>query len=156
VSNAPTEPVAASIAGTPDHQADAHPLAGTTVLLIEDEAALRKAMARLVERQGCTVYAAESADAAWEIWQQHGSTINAIISDLLVPGALSSTELIRRIHAERPGLPVIYCSGFSGQFGDAELGLREGENFVAKPFTMEALLGTLGHTMRASGSPRAH
>lgn len=151
---APAEPVSSVEPAEPAPATPQAPgLAATTVLLVEDEAAILKIMSRMLTQQGFTVHSAESADAGWEIWEQHGETIDAVITDLLVPGVLSSIELIRRIHAVHPGLPVVFCSGYSEQFGNAGLDLREGENFVSKPFTMGVLLDTLEFAVRAIGIP---
>ncbi|WP_158514699.1 response regulator [Gemmatimonas phototrophica] len=115
------------------------------LLIAEDDAAVSGALNRVLAAHGFTVHSTSSADAAWDAWQEFPGSFDALVTDLLMPGEMPISELVERIRAERPGFPIVYCSGFAGTSNEETLGLQEGVNFVAKPFRTEALLAVLAH-----------
>lgn len=117
----------------------------TRLLIAEDDAAVSGALNRVLAANGFTVHSTSSADAAWEAWRKYSGSFDALVTDLLMPGEMQVSELVERVRAERPGFPIVYCSGFAGTSNEETLGLEEGINFVAKPFRTEALLAVLAH-----------
>ena len=115
------------------------------LLVAEDDAAVSGALNRVLAVHGFAVHTASSADAAWDAWRECSGSFDALVTDLLMPGTMLVSELVERVRAERPGFPVVYCSGFAGTSNEEALGLQEGINFVAKPFRTEALLAVLAH-----------
>lgn len=126
-------------------------LRGKTVLLVEDEDALRPVAERMLKRLGCRVLAAANGEAALALWQAHRGEIDLLLTDLVMPGRLDGKALAARLKADRPDLPVVYCSGYSADFQDANLNLREGVNFLPKPYSPRNLETILG---RALAGPR--
>ncbi len=122
----------------------AAPEPGTgTILLVEDEPTVRSVMQRVLARNGFTVLVADSAAAAWEIWDSQRDAIDLVITDLIMPGTFTARDLAARLATERPALPVIFCSGYSSSFDDPTLALREGQNFVPKPYSVAQLIDTI-------------
>jgi PAS domain S-box-containing protein len=118
----------------------------TTVLLVEDEAPVRGAARRMLERRGHVVIEARHGVEALALWQQHRARIGALVTDLRMP-EMGGRELVAKIRAESPELPVVYVSGYSDQGVTTSLGAHEA--FVGKPFTSEALLSALGMVLEA-------
>jgi PAS domain S-box-containing protein len=83
------------------------------ILLVEDEAPVRKLARTLLERKGYHVIEADSGLSALEVWQQHRNAIDLLFTDMVMPDGISGRELAERLLAEKPGLKVIYSSGYS-------------------------------------------
>jgi signal transduction histidine kinase len=109
-----------------------------TVLLLEDEEAIRRLSQRILTQQGYVVLCAANADEARKLWEEHGEAVDLLLSDVTMPGISGPTfaaELVRLA----PGLRTLFISGHLPNdpkvlFGDARV------RFLQKPFTMEALL----------------
>ena len=86
--------------------------AGTeTVLLVEDEEAVRLLTRRILERAGYRVFDAANAEQAEALFEQHGSLFNLLVTDVIMPGA-SGPRLFERLARQRPDLKVLYVSGY--------------------------------------------
>ena len=138
-------PVAATApAGTaPARKAATLPAGKETILLVEDEPALRMMVGRVLEQCGHTVLSAVSGVNALEIWQEHRDDIHLVLTDMVMPGGVSGRELASRLIAEKPGLKVIYTSGFSADLAGKGMSLNDGVNFLQKPWDLQKLVGTV-------------
>lgn len=121
---------------------------GKTILLVEDEAAVRMLAERMLRRFGHKVLPAGSGQEALIIWEKHGDTIDLLLTDMVMPGGLNGKELAARLAAERPDLRVIYTSGYSMEFQSADLKLEEGVNFLPKPYNPQTLADILSRPSR--------
>ncbi|MBN1583219.1 MAG: response regulator, partial [Anaerolineae bacterium] len=110
-----------------------------TILLVEDEEAVRALARRVLVGRGYRILEAANADAALSLCEQHTGPIHLILTDVVVPGLLRSTELIDRIVATRPKIKVIYMSGYTDDVIAHHGVLDSGIQFVQKPFTPNAL-----------------
>jgi CheY-like chemotaxis protein len=110
-----------------------------TLLLVEDDASLRGLARTILERHGYTVLAAASGVAAAQLWAAHRDEIALLLTDMVLPEGLSGPELAAKLTAQKPALRVIYCSGYSLDLGAQEVPLREGVNFLQKPFAADQL-----------------
>jgi PAS domain S-box-containing protein len=128
-----------SLEPTPGAKAVAVP--GATILLVEDEPAVRRSAARILERAGYRVIEAGDGEEALKVWQIHHHRIDLLLSDLVMPSPWSGRVLAARLQSERPGLPVAFMSGYDpttalqGSGGSATV-----EKYLQKPFTSESLL----------------
>jgi CheY-like chemotaxis protein len=111
-----------------------------TILVVEDETALRRLSKLILERKGYRVYEAESGAAAWQLWQQQRADIDMLITDMVMPGGMGGRELAERALADKPALKVIYCSGYTDEMLGPDSVLRVNGNFMEKPFTQDELL----------------
>jgi PAS domain S-box-containing protein len=114
-------------------------LRGTeTVLLVEDETALRVLAVHLLESCGYTVLEASNGEQAVELSRKQDREIHLLLTDVVMPG-MSGRMLADELVKQRPQLRVVYTSGYTGQTVGAHGVLAEGSHFLPKPFTREAL-----------------
>ncbi len=109
-----------------------------TLLLVEDEASLRKLSRQLLERCGYEVLEAESGAEALKISEANHRTIHLLLTDVVMPG-MSGRVLADQLVKRRPEIRVVYMSGYTGQTVGEHGVLAEGSLFLPKPFTREAL-----------------
>jgi two-component system, cell cycle sensor histidine kinase and response regulator CckA len=113
-----------------------------TVLLIEDEAPVRKMAGTMLSRLGYTVLAASNGDEAVELFHRHGDEIRWVLCDLTMPGMDGWTTL-SALRFLSPDLPVILTSGYDeGQVMAADHPDRPNA-FLHKPFTRKDLADTI-------------
>jgi two-component system, cell cycle sensor histidine kinase and response regulator CckA len=124
---------------------------GEVVLVVEDEATVRDMASRSLEEYGYRVVSAGNGPEALALSQQGNGRVALLITDVIMPG-MDGRELARRMLALRPGLPVLFMSGYT----DDEIvrrGLLEaGQPFLQKPFTPEALGREVGELLKGSGA----
>ncbi|HET9157080.1 MAG TPA: ATP-binding protein, partial [Myxococcaceae bacterium] len=125
------------------------PRTGGTVLVVEDDAAVRQGLARLLERSGFRALTADDAESALALLA--GVAVDLVILDAVLPG-LSGIAAYRTIHQRHPSARVLVVSGYGEGQMDPEL-RRPGTSFLQKPFThlelLEAVQRVLGS--RATG-----
>ncbi len=109
-----------------------------TVLVVDDEDALRGNLARILTRRGYAVLQAAHGGEAMRVSSEHRGRIDLVLSDFHMPG-MHGRDLVHRLHADRPTLRVLFMSGSSaGPAGESDR-VPGNEPFIAKPFTIEAL-----------------
>ena len=109
-----------------------------TILLVEDEEAVRALATRILVREGYTVLAASRGDEAVSLFARHQREVTLLVSDLVLPG-LGGIEIAQRLREMRPALKVLLMSGYT----DRDVGTiaceSEGMAFMQKPFTPDVL-----------------
>jgi CheY-like chemotaxis protein len=134
----------------PGTMAKPKPVGGTeTILLVEDEWAVRMSTRLILERHGYKVLEAPDGAEALKLWQEHRGTVALLLSDLVMPGELGGVELGRRLATEKPGLKVIFASGYSAEIAGRDFQLRSDEAFIQKPFVTGRLLDTIRRSLDA-------
>jgi PAS domain S-box-containing protein len=121
-----------------------------TVLLVEDESAVRAAARRMLERQGFTVLEARHGSDAVLLWRDRHRDVDCVITDLRMP-EMGGRELIEQLRADRPELPVVFMSGYSEQA--MPNATTPHTAFVEKPFTMEGLVGAVQLVLGVEAPP---
>lgn len=109
-----------------------------TVLLVEDEEAVRKLAKEILEMQGYTVLAAQAGDQALQLCKRHDGPIHLLITDVVMPG-MSGRELVERLSGKRPHLKVLYMSGYTDDAIVRHGILEAVTNFIQKPFAPDVL-----------------
>jgi two-component system, cell cycle sensor histidine kinase and response regulator CckA len=107
-----------------------------TILLVDDEDAVRSIVVRVLKRAKYLVLEAESGEAALRIADSHPGPIDLVITDMYMPG-LRGPEVVQRLAPKRPGLRALFMSGYADQ--DARTGVPGGANFLNKPFAVQEL-----------------
>jgi two-component system cell cycle sensor histidine kinase/response regulator CckA len=108
-----------------------------TILLVEDEAGIRRLMQRTLERRGFRVLAATSAADAMR-WAESPEHIDLLLSDVVMPD-VSGPELAQRMLRLRPAMRVLYVSGFPNRVGSGSSGLSRNAALLPKPFAPHVL-----------------
>ena len=111
-----------------------------TILIVEDDEAVSRAVSRILTRRGYEVLEARTPEDAEALWARRGIDIDLLMIDLLLPHT-TGRELAGRLLATRAETPVLFMSGYSRDSA-LQLGLLEpGMNFLAKPFTVASVEG---------------
>jgi two-component system cell cycle sensor histidine kinase/response regulator CckA len=105
-----------------------------TILLVEDEPAVRQLFAQALTRAGYRVYEARNGQEALKVFDQHGDTIDLLLTDIRMP-FMGGTELAQQLRARRQTLKLLCVSGYSG---GPQSDLTS--DFLAKPFSRDDLL----------------
>ncbi|HSH69171.1 MAG TPA: PAS domain S-box protein [Deferrisomatales bacterium] len=111
----------------------ANPTGTETILLVEDEVAILELGATVLRGQGYTVLDAPTPADALRISEKFPGTIDLLLTDVVMPG-MSGKDLAGRIADKRPGLRTLYVSGYTADVIVERGILKEGVNFVGKPF----------------------
>ena len=121
-----------------------------TVLLVEDDEALRELIHEFLETSGYEVLVASDPARAIEAARGREGAIHLLLTDISMP-SMNGRELARRVKELRPEIRVLYMSGYAAD-GMADRGVPEpGALLILKPFSQEALARKL---REALGSPR--
>ncbi len=113
------------------------------ILVVEDEAPLRRLASQSLRRQGYEVFeAGDASEALWH-WHQHFGRIDLLLTDMVMPGGMNGRELGERLRRENQGLRVIYSSGYDSAMGGGDS--RNGDHtcYLAKPYPPEELVKTV-------------
>jgi two-component system cell cycle sensor histidine kinase/response regulator CckA len=122
-----------------------------TVLLVEDEDIVRNLVEEMLADDGYAVLAAASGGEALELARTHAAEIDVLVTDIVMPG-LSGQQLAAQLVEERPGLRVLFASGYAEDAIATHGVLRPGTAFLEKPFTAPELATTLRQLLDAAPS----
>jgi len=138
-----TLPPAAHVQADGTDGDEARDVNATTILVVEDEDQVRRLMQRVLEREGYVVRTAASGREALDWWPGGGSDVDLVITDLVMPGNLSGTALARELREVRPGLPIVFTSGYDPEYNPADMTMVPGDNFIPKPATTDQILAVV-------------
>ena len=124
--------------GTPQPAAE-----GTTILVVEDEDVLRDFVCEALESIGYRVLSAANGNAALELWEEHRSEVDLLLTDVVMPDSISGRQLARTLVAERPDLKVIYTSGYSAELLGTDFEREKKHGFLPKPYLPDRLASTV-------------
>jgi signal transduction histidine kinase len=122
-----------SLAELPPAEVPVSPRGAETILIVEDEAAVRRMAARALAAQGYAILEAENGAEALEVLARGGSPIDLVLTDVVMP-LVNGRELGERLSVERPGLRVLFMSGYTDDDIVRRGLLRPGSPFLQKPF----------------------
>jgi two-component system, cell cycle sensor histidine kinase and response regulator CckA len=113
------------------------PPGGYTVLVVDDEEAVRKLACRMLTWTGYQALEARHGREALATIEEHNGPVHLVLTDIKMPG-MNGRELGRHIEERWPGKPILYMSGFASEVFRGGL-LEPGAPFLAKPFTQDDL-----------------
>jgi PAS domain S-box-containing protein len=120
-----------------------------TILLVEDEKNLCVLTRNLLEHYGYAVLEAESGAQALAVSRQNAGAIHLLLTDIVMPG-IGGRALAQTLSRERPGIRVVYMSGYTGQTVGGQTILSPGAHFLQKPFTREDLARKIREALEIS------
>jgi PAS domain S-box-containing protein len=122
--------------------------ASGTILVVEDEPAVRSALERMLIAGGYKVVPAENGAEALKLFDAGKDDIDLLITDLVMPG-IGGRDLARQCKAIRDSLKVIYISGYTRDSLLSPQTFEEGTEFIEKPFTSDAILDRIARVLQA-------
>lgn len=122
----------------PGRAAEATPQGHETILLVEDEDGVRQIASRILRRSGYQVLEARDGSQALQICRDHRGDIPLVLTDLIMPG-INGRDLVLRLASLRPGIKVVFMSGYAEDYLFDRDGLDPGLGFIQKPFEARAL-----------------
>lgn len=127
------------------------PLAGCTVLIVEDNAPLRAVMRRYLQDAGCTIVEAGAPSEALSVAQAHPDRIDIALVDLILP-EMSGPECADLLREAHPDLAVAYMSGYAESVSE---GFPEDDTpvLLTKPFAREELVRTIREVLGLDSGP---
>ncbi len=111
-----------------------------TILVIEDEPVLLSLARMVLENSGYHVLEASSGDEALTLWQQKKDTVDLVLTDMIMPGSLSGTQVAQMMRADNPSLQVIYSSGYSMDSMVDTTGDADPKSYLPKPYVPSTLI----------------
>ena len=127
----------------------AHADACETVLLVEDEPAIRAVTSRILSRNGYQVITAIDGAQAFEVASGRAD-IDVLLTDVVMPG-MTGKEAAERIQALRPGVKVLFMSGYTQGLLETQGVVATDVNLIEKPFTEQSLLSKLREVIASQG-----
>jgi PAS domain S-box-containing protein len=114
-----------------------------TVLVVEDEIALRELVCSVLTGHGYKILQAETGVKALEVWEQNKTKIDLLLTDLVMPDRLNGRELAEQLRAEEPKLKVIFTSGYSADVVGKDFVSQHGLHYLQKPYDPQKLALTV-------------
>jgi CheY-like chemotaxis protein len=119
-----------------------------SVLIVEDDIGVRKFTAQVLRDAGWIALEAEDPAGALAIASRESQRIDLLLTDVVMPG-LNGSELAERVCAMRPGLRVLFMSGYAPEEIVASGALATGEQLIRKPFTPSVLRQRVAQTLKS-------
>ncbi len=110
-----------------------------TVLIVEDDTAVRKAVRFILQKTGYQVLEAGDGEEAMQVFEQHAGPVDLLLTDVLLPGK-SGPELAGQVREKQPGMKILYVSGYSKRAVVDQEVSRKGAEFLRKPFSLDELV----------------
>jgi two-component system cell cycle sensor histidine kinase/response regulator CckA len=118
----------------------AEPGKGETVLVVEDESAVRELACAALQKRGYQVLKAANGPQAVQVWESDSGRISLLLTDIVMPSGMNGSELAKILQSRNPNLKVIYTSGYSPEVLKKDSLYVKGVNFLPKPYDPQTLL----------------
>lgn len=123
--------------------------ADETILVVEDEPAVREYVTTVLTMNGYRVFEASCGPEALTVWQNAERKIQLLLTDMVMPNGLTGSMLARRLVEQDRDLRVVYTSGYSAEVVASSPILKDSINFLPKPFDQQRLLKTVRQALDA-------
>ena len=125
--------------------------ASATILVVDDDDAVRGAVRRMLTREGHTVLEAPSPREAEALWTRHEGEIDLLVTDLMMPH-MNGGELAERFLTVRPAAAVLFTSGYTPDVVVRRGLVHAGAEFISKPFMLREFVDKVHELLRARGA----
>jgi two-component system cell cycle sensor histidine kinase/response regulator CckA len=119
------------------------------IMVVEDEPTLRSLVSKVLERSGYAVIESSSGVAALELFSKTKPHIDLLLTDMVMPDGISGLQLADTLKAQNPGLKVIFTTGYSAELMGKDFQIKEGVNFLQKPYPPQKLVQTVKNGLAA-------
>ena len=127
------------------------PVAGATVLLVEDEEVVRDLASEILHMHGYRVVTASHGQDALRVYDAHEGRIDLLLTDVVMP-VMGGREVAKRLTDRQPDLKVMFVSGYAGEVAFHDGILEAGASFLNKPFTPFELIDKVWRVLASSAS----
>lgn len=124
-----------------------------TILVVEDEPAVRRTVANCLRRAGYQVLEAGHAVEARQLWELQKEHIDLLFADMRLPGGTSGWDLACALQAEKPALCLVLTTGYSMEAVGWEKSLAGKATLLTKPYTLAKLTNTIREALQQSAAP---
>jgi CheY-like chemotaxis protein len=115
-----------------------------TILLVEDDPAVRQMASSVLKSQGYKVLEADSGPSAFKMWDQRQKEVDLLLTDIRMPEGITGWEVVKRLRQDRPQLKAVAMSGYApDQPPDLDIA------FLSKPYQPQMLLKTVSDTLNS-------
>ncbi|HKW64829.1 MAG TPA: PAS domain S-box protein [Candidatus Acidoferrum sp.] len=121
-----------------------------TILVVEDDPGVRELVSMMLTSKGYTVLTAQHPSDAESVCQKHSGNIHLLLTDMILPGA-SGREIAQRVSALRPGIKVLYMSGYTDDALVRDHGMDESFAFLQKPFSQGSVAAKVREVLDSDG-----
>ncbi len=125
---------------------------GERILVVEDEALVRRMAVRCLQQVGYRVAEAENGVEALKVWEQEGGSFDLLFTDMVMPERISGLELCARLRQFKEDLPAIVASGYSAEIVEDENLEAHRFTFLPKPYDIATLAATVRECLEKKGS----
>ncbi len=135
-----------AIVPAPHRPPEVQPRGGNeTILLVEDEQAVRSVTRALLERSGYQVLEASSGPDAFKVWEESGPRVDLLLTDIIMPEGVTGRQLAEDLRAKCSSLKVVFVTGYSGEVmgANTEHLRKTNSYFLQKPCVPRDLLGAI-------------
>jgi len=119
--------------------------------VVEDDPAVRELVRSMLESRGFTVLCPETPTDAESFCSAHAGNIDLLLTDMIMPGA-TGRAIAQQISSLRPGIKVLYMSGYTDDTLIQSKGFDQGDAFLQKPFTLATLTSKVRHVLDTDDS----
>ena len=127
--------------------------ANDVILLVEDDADVRSLARCVLEEAGYRVLEAADGHHAISAWQEFNGRIDLLLTDMVMPGGLSGSDVAERFNVDRPDSKVLFSSGYSTDLFSGQLNPRVGFNYLPKPYLARQLTDAVALALASSPAP---
>jgi CheY-like chemotaxis protein len=132
------------------------PVGAFTILLVEDDAVIRKVTRRLLEKTGYTVLEAANGSEALGLWRERREAIDLVYTDMVMPGDVSGLTLANQVRADKPSVKVIITSGYTSD-GLSPLEIKESSIvYLPKPCDLRTLTSVIHECLHQTAGVNSH
>lgn len=128
------------------------PQGSATILIVEDETTVRTIVRHVLTAHGYEVHEAASGKDALSLWDDIGSKIDLVLTDMVMPGGISGHELAKELITRKKNLKIIYSSGYSAETFRRDSPLPEDAILLRKPYTAAQLLKEVQRLLSDNGT----
>ena len=129
---------------------------GESILLVEDNADVRRLGVAALEQLGYRVLQAPDGHGALKLVDDVALRVDAIFTDVVLPGGMSGPEMVDRIRARRPKIPALFTSGYTPESVGAHPRLVHGRHVLMKPYQIEALADAIRKAIDDARDKQSH
>ncbi|HUA69160.1 MAG TPA: response regulator [Candidatus Saccharimonadales bacterium] len=120
-----------------------------TILMVEDENDLLELMREVLQQYRYRVLTASSGGEALRVWDEYNGQVDLLLTDMIMPGGMTGDELAAELKRRKPGLKIIYASGYTSAFVGRDFG-QDDITFLAKPYQPNQVAQLIRETLDAT------